>query len=144
MGPTWGPTTSRWPQMGPMLAPWTLLSGTLWLQIAFNCIPLTCLYYHCTALRKLHYIVLISTVSIFHMNNIWRILILVKLTYHNKLLGNATTNDKIKIQVIWGNNICYCTMVLWTVPTSKRDHTKQDASFTLQQLCQWRKYVWHG
>ena len=29
MGPTWGPPGSCRPQMGPMLAPWTLLSGTL-------------------------------------------------------------------------------------------------------------------
>ena len=28
MGPTWGPPGSRRPQMGPMLVPWTLLSGT--------------------------------------------------------------------------------------------------------------------
>ena len=28
MGPTWGPPGSCRPQMGPMLAPWTLLSGT--------------------------------------------------------------------------------------------------------------------
>ena len=27
MGPTWGPSGSCRPQMGPMLAPWTLLSG---------------------------------------------------------------------------------------------------------------------
>ena len=27
MGPTWGPPGSWRPQMGPMLAPWTLLSG---------------------------------------------------------------------------------------------------------------------
>ena len=27
MGPTWGPPGSFRPQMGPMLAPWTLLSG---------------------------------------------------------------------------------------------------------------------
>ena len=26
MGPTWGPSGSSWPQMGPMLAPWALLS----------------------------------------------------------------------------------------------------------------------
>ena len=30
MGPTWGPPGSCRPQMGPMLAPWTLLSGTVW------------------------------------------------------------------------------------------------------------------
>ena len=29
MGPTWGPPGSCRPQMGPMLAPWTLLSGYL-------------------------------------------------------------------------------------------------------------------
>ena len=29
MGPTWGPPGSCRPQMGPMLAPWTLLSGKL-------------------------------------------------------------------------------------------------------------------
>ena len=28
MGPTWGPPGSCRPQMGPMLAPWTLVSGT--------------------------------------------------------------------------------------------------------------------
>ena len=27
MGPIWGPPGSCWPQMGPMLVPWTLLSG---------------------------------------------------------------------------------------------------------------------
>ena len=27
VGPTWGPPGSCWPQMGPILAPWTLLSG---------------------------------------------------------------------------------------------------------------------
>ena len=30
MGPTWGPPGSCRPQMGPMLAPWTLLSGHNW------------------------------------------------------------------------------------------------------------------
>ena len=29
MGPTWGSPGSCWPQIGPMLAPWTLLSGNL-------------------------------------------------------------------------------------------------------------------
>ena len=28
MGPTWGPSRSCWPQMGLMLAPWSMLSGT--------------------------------------------------------------------------------------------------------------------
>ena len=30
MGPTWGPSGADRTQMGPMLAPWTLLSGWLW------------------------------------------------------------------------------------------------------------------
>ena len=29
MWPTWGPPRSCWPQVGPMLAPWTLLLGVL-------------------------------------------------------------------------------------------------------------------
>ena len=33
MGPIWGPPGSCRPQMGPMLAPWTLLSGYLILPI---------------------------------------------------------------------------------------------------------------
>ena len=33
MGPTWGPPGPCRPQMGPMLAPWTLLSGLLWLRV---------------------------------------------------------------------------------------------------------------
>ena len=31
IGPTWGPPGSNRPQMGPMLAPWTLLSRHIWL-----------------------------------------------------------------------------------------------------------------
>ena len=27
IGPTWGPPGSCWPQMGPIMAPWSLLSG---------------------------------------------------------------------------------------------------------------------
>ena len=33
MGPTWGPPGSCRPQMGPMLAPWTLLSGSIWIPV---------------------------------------------------------------------------------------------------------------
>ena len=42
MGPTWGPPRSCRPQMGPVLAPWTLLSGVLlpekkvWSRISCN------------------------------------------------------------------------------------------------------------
>ena len=38
MGPTWGPPGSCRPQMGPMLAPWTLLSGSsiIWCKSIFN------------------------------------------------------------------------------------------------------------
>ena len=42
MGPTWGPHGSCRPQMGPMLAPWTLLSGQLWhcpCRITRPCLP---------------------------------------------------------------------------------------------------------
>ena len=38
MGPTWGPPWSRRPPMGPMLAPWPLLSG-IFILIAVNVIP---------------------------------------------------------------------------------------------------------
>ena len=30
MGPTWGPSGAYRTQVGPMLAPWTLLSGAIW------------------------------------------------------------------------------------------------------------------
>ena len=33
MGPTWCPPGSYRPQMGPMLAPWTSLSGLLWFHV---------------------------------------------------------------------------------------------------------------
>ena len=36
MGPTWGPSRSCWPQMGPMLAPWTLLSGLYQTTTKYN------------------------------------------------------------------------------------------------------------
>ena len=35
--PTWGPPGSCRTQMGPMLAPWTLLSGTVWSHQAAVC-----------------------------------------------------------------------------------------------------------
>ena len=38
MGPTWGPPGSCRPQMGPVLAPWTLLWGkSLWLSYEWVC-----------------------------------------------------------------------------------------------------------
>ena len=37
MGQTWGPPGSCRPQMGPMLAPWTLLSGCCWLWLKSVC-----------------------------------------------------------------------------------------------------------
>ena len=36
MGPTWGPPGSCRPQMGPMLAPWTLLSGEACYQLQIS------------------------------------------------------------------------------------------------------------
>ena len=36
MGPTWGPSGAERTQVGPMLAPWTLLSGLCWM--VFFCI----------------------------------------------------------------------------------------------------------
>ena len=38
MGPTWGPPGSCWPQIGPMLAQWTLLSGIV-CMIRYGQIP---------------------------------------------------------------------------------------------------------
>ena len=35
MGPTWGPPGPCRPQMGPMLAPWTFLSGELTLMLSY-------------------------------------------------------------------------------------------------------------
>ena len=46
IGPTGGPPGSCWPQMGPMLAPWTLLSGMLMVWLCFTCISCSgSLYY---------------------------------------------------------------------------------------------------
>ena len=42
MGPTWGPPGTCRPQMGPILAPWTLLSGALW----FTSAPSVSLLWH--------------------------------------------------------------------------------------------------
>ena len=39
MGPTWGPPGSCRPQMGPMLAPWTLLSGKALCNAVRVCLP---------------------------------------------------------------------------------------------------------
>ena len=39
MGPTWGPPGDDRTQVGPMLTPWTLLSGTTW-SIFFRILPI--------------------------------------------------------------------------------------------------------
>ena len=42
MGPAWGPPGSCRPQMGPMLAPWTLLTGYWPLSVCSKSQPTTC------------------------------------------------------------------------------------------------------
>ena len=44
MGPTWGPSGADRTQVGPMLSPWTLLSGTLLLCREFVCVEHKWLY----------------------------------------------------------------------------------------------------
>ena len=44
MGPTWGPPGSCRPQMGPMLAPWTLLSGVLLMPAGYELSTPVCLH----------------------------------------------------------------------------------------------------
>ena len=46
MGPTWGPPGSCRPQMGPMLAPWTLLSGWCWWKWRMVAALVICLESH--------------------------------------------------------------------------------------------------
>ena len=49
MGPTWGPSGSDRTQVGPMLAPWILLSGMLWIKLLrchFTVLP------HCRELSQ--------------------------------------------------------------------------------------------
>ena len=36
MGPTWDPSGADMTQVGPMLAPWTLLSGSIWHQTSLS------------------------------------------------------------------------------------------------------------
>ena len=45
MGPTWGPPRSSRPQVGPMLAPWTLLSG--YICLPHNIDVILCVFIHC-------------------------------------------------------------------------------------------------
>ena len=45
MGPTWGPPESCRPQMGPMLVPLTLLSGTYYHHSGGNCATAAKVYY---------------------------------------------------------------------------------------------------
>ena len=56
MGPTWGPPGSCRPQMGPMLAPWILLSGSIGGQIWRLTWPFQVdnSQLHCTHLQSIH------------------------------------------------------------------------------------------
>ena len=42
MGPTWGPPGPCRPQMGPILAPWTLLSGIVWMFSQYEKKSMSC------------------------------------------------------------------------------------------------------
>ena len=42
MGPTWGPSGAEGTQVGPMLVPWTLLSGSVWYGFGFTLCVLNC------------------------------------------------------------------------------------------------------
>ena len=75
MGPTWGPSGADTTQVGPMLAPWTLLSGyiTRWVGIAMFCLrALSCLcYWYIETFRK--YIPTCSSLSLISMGqHSWR------------------------------------------------------------------------
>ena len=50
MGPTWGPSGADRTQVGPMLAPWTLLPGIF--RISFIAIYSKCNLFHCTYKKK--------------------------------------------------------------------------------------------
>ena len=54
MGSTWGPYRSCWPQMGPMLAPWNLLSGKV--QDIYYCISFLVPYHHTIEMYSSQYI----------------------------------------------------------------------------------------
>ena len=77
-GPTCGPPGSCRPQMGPMLAPWTLLSGTLYEPYTSYYIVLYCIAHHTSKTQrikvpsKLHYINCINSLK-YHPNYIMQI-----------------------------------------------------------------------
>ena len=48
MGPTWGPPGSCRPQMGPMLAPWILLSGQWLIHCTVYILMCVCMFNHVT------------------------------------------------------------------------------------------------
>ena len=90
MGPTWGPSVADRTQVGPMLAPWTLLSGSLdrvyaavWLEDQ----------------RKFYYSV---KFGLFHLNNQRRLVIsgLVQ----NVILNNWGTKSFSKYEVVIVNS----------------------------------------
>ena len=56
MGPTWGPPGSCRPQMGPMLAPWTLLSGIFTLRQPPEFLQCFCVWYCCKQWDHIQYI----------------------------------------------------------------------------------------
>ena len=90
MGPTWGPPGSCRPQMGPMLAPWTLLSG-LFISVARqtgnSVLFLSVLYWTLCAVLEILLYTYISILSIQpDFNHVHHILLLV-----------LVRNDEIKM-----------------------------------------------
>ena len=87
MGLTWGPTGSCWPKMGPMLAPWTLLSR-IWVNGVHESTKSYCLKPQQNKANQNH----------LHIG--WDIL-------HFQLLTPGPLRDVIMILKVQFSNICY-------------------------------------
>ena len=144
MGPSWGPPGSCQPQMGPILAPWTLLSGILIEkegvdQLAMNLNPKTsfseaewCIY------ASLNYTIIgsdngLSVVTWMapshYLNECWSI---VNWTLGNKLHWNLNRNFYIFIQENAFENVLWKMAAILSWPQCVNRVLAMKKSHTLQ------------
>ena len=135
MGPTWGPPGSCWPQMGPMLAPRTLLSGVFILRqgpAGHSRSRVGCLIYSLTlshVIRQSLALLLGTTHHYGHIQlyNIYHIVIYGLILPH--VISSVTGISRIGTTLHWGISRYIIYIILWYIDLHYHISSVQPQSF---------------
>ena len=149
MGPTWDPPGSCQPQMGPMLAPWTLISGyilqlrdliwfliRLWHGNTFHTLPALCEGNHngnvlCNQLWH-------------HPQNINRASQCVKIVFISIIYGFIMSCKKLCVIWSFGAYVIHGLTGLTHLPLDKKHQTTFSNSFSwMKKFVFWFEFHWN-